>query len=209
MSDNTGAADGDAGAIDGDAGADRTGVEERPSPARLMMPRPPTPPKRTGVFIDPDDLREHVGALLRTFLPSYEVDTYGNFTFEHDEARVFVTVGGSPIGPQVGIFSITNIDVEFTPQLGEFLLSNNRRFAFGAFSYDPEANAVWLRHTLLGTMLDAPELQASVAAIATTASEVDGIIKDRFGGRTLLEAPDDVAHAARPVEEQINASGYL
>ncbi|MDX1509910.1 MAG: type III secretion system chaperone [Nitriliruptorales bacterium] len=178
-------------------------------PARLVMPAPPAPPKRTGVFLDATDLRDHVGALLRTFLPGYEVDQYGNFTFQHDGARVFVTVGASPIGPQIGVFSITNVGVPLDDALAGFLLSHNHRFAFGAFSYDPDNQAVWLRHTLLGTMIDGPELQAAVAAIATTAAEIDGTIKDRFGGRTFSEAPDDVQEAARPVEEEINASGYL
>jgi len=184
-------------------------AEERPTPARLVMPPPPSPPKRTGVFLDPDDLREHVGALLRTFLPTYEVDQFGNFTFQHDGARVFVTVGASPIGPQVGVFSITNIGVPLTEDLAEFLLANNHRFAFGAFSYDPSSQAVWLRHTLLGSVLDGPELHSAVAAIATTAAEIDGTIMERFGGHTFNEAPDDVHEAARPVEEEINASGYL
>jgi hypothetical protein len=56
---------------------------------------PPRPPRRTGVFLDADDLREHVGALLRAILGGYEVDGYGNYTFAYESARVFVTVSGS------------------------------------------------------------------------------------------------------------------
>ncbi|MFA9432883.1 YbjN domain-containing protein [Egicoccus sp. AB-alg2] len=177
--------------------------------------RPPRPPRRTGVFVDPDDLRDHVGGLLRAILGGYEVDAFGNFTFLHEGARVFVTVGMSPIGPQVGVFSVTNLDVDLTPPLASFLLTTNHTLGFGSFSYDRENSSVWLRHTLLGTTLDGPELQSAVAAVATTAAQVDDAIKSRFGGRTFAEAPDEVQRRVEPPEPRAdaaappNASGYL
>lgn len=172
------------------------------------------PPRRTGVFIDPDDLRNHVAELLRTILGGYEVDAFGNFTFVHDSARVFVTVGGSPMGPQVGVFSVTNLDLDLTPPLATFLLTTNHTLGFGAFSYDPPNRAVWLRHTLLGTTLDGPELHAAVVAVSTTAARFDDAIRDRFGGRTFHEAPDDVQRRVEPPETRDQppgpgASGYL
>jgi hypothetical protein len=172
---------------------------------------PPRPPRRTGVFLDPDDLRDHVGGLLRSILGSYEVDAFGNFTFTHEGARVFVTVAGSPIGPQVGVFSVTNVDLDLDPPLAHFLLTTNHTLGFGAFSYDPPNRAVWLRHTLLGTTLDLPELQSAVAAIATTAASVDEAIRERFGGRTFQEAPDEVQHGMEPPgpPQAPNAGGYL
>ncbi|MEX2504156.1 MAG: hypothetical protein WD378_04855 [Egicoccus sp.] len=191
---------------------------EIPLPAALAAispSRPPRPPRRTGVFIDPDDLRDHVGDLLRAILGGYEVDAFGNFTFVHEGARIFVTVGPSPIGPQVGVFSVTNLDVDLTPPLADFLLTTNHTLGFGSFSYDRENASVWLRHTLLGTTLDGPELQSAVAAVATTAAHVDDPIKQRFGGRTFAEAPDDVQRSTQPPEtgQQApgapNASGYL
>jgi hypothetical protein len=173
---------------------------------------PPRPPRRTGVFLDPEELREHVGALLRTILGGYEVDAFGNFTFTHDGARVFVTVTGSPIGPQVGVFSVTNIDLDLSPELARFLLTTNHTLGFGSFSYDAANRAVWLRHTLLGTALDLPELQSAVAAVATTAATLDTSIRERFGGRTFQEAPEDVQHGMEPPPAAgtvANASGYL
>lgn len=198
--------------------------EEHPAPAdddeethEVAVRRPPTagrPPRRTGVFVDADDLREHVGALLRVLLGGYEVDAFGNFTFVHDSARVFVTVGGSPMGPQVGVFSVTNLDLDLTPPLATFLLTTNHTLGFGAFSYDPPNRAVWLRHTLLGTTLDGPELHAAVVAVSTTAARFDDAIRDRFGGRTFHEAPDDVQRRVEPPETRDQppgpgASGYL
>ena len=171
----------------------------------------PRPPRRTGVFIDPDDLRNYVGGLLRAILGGYEVDAFGNFTFVHEGARVFVTVGPSPIGPQVGVFSVTNLELELTPELGTFLLTTNHRLGFGSFSYDPQNQAVWLRHALLGTTLDGPELQATVAAIASTAAALDHEIRDRFGGRTFTEAPSEVQRRMEPPEPGSGpaAGGYL
>lgn len=185
------------------------------SPARLEQlthgMTPPRPPRRTGVFIDPDDLREHVGALLRAILGGYEVDAFGNFTFEHEGARVFVTVGPSQIGPQVGVFSVTNLGLDLTQQLAQFLLTTNHRLGFGAFSYDPQNQAVWLRHALLGTTLDGPELQTAVAAVASTAAAYDHEIRETFGGRTFTESPSEVQRRMEPPEpsQGPSAGGYL
>lgn len=205
-------ADTDAGSDDRTHRADqRQGSELSPLTPGVS---PPPPPRRTGVFLDADDLREHVGGLLRAILGGYEVDAFGNFTFTHEQARIFVTVGRSPIGPQVGVFSVTNIDLELTPELAGFLLTTNHRLGFGAFSFDPQNKAVWLRHTLLGTTLDLPELQSAVAAIATTAAGIGSSIRDRFGGRTFQEAPDDVQQRMEPPQPRSdtaagNPGGYL
>lgn len=195
---------------DEEEGAEHVGAL---SPAVPAAP-PPKPPRRTGVFLDPEDLREHVGGLLRTILGGYEVDAFGNFTFTHEGARAFVTVGPSPIGPQVGVFSVTNLDLDLSPPLASFLLTTNHKLGFGAFSYDPDNRAVWLRHTLLGSTLDLPELQSAVAAVATTAAALDEQIRDRFGGRTFQEAPDEVQRRVEPPDTMSdarppNASGYL
>jgi hypothetical protein len=165
------------------------------------------PPRRTGIFVDPEELRDHVGHLLRTILGGYEVDAFGNFTFTHEDARVFVTVGGSPIGPTVGVFSVTNLEVDLTPGLAAFLLATNHSLGFGAFSYDPPNRAIWLRHTLLGTTLDGPELQSAVAAVATTAARLDDHIRDRFGGRTFQEAPGEVQRRVEPPSTSQDAQG--
>jgi hypothetical protein len=191
--------------------AERTG----PPSAVARHGSPPRPPRRTGVFLDPDDLREHVGGLLRAILGGYEVDAFGNYTFTHEGARVFVTVGISPMGPTVGVFSVTNLGVELSPDLARFLLTTNHTLGFGSFSYDLDNHAVWLRHTLHGTTLDGPELQSAVAEVATTAAKLDHPIRDRFGGRTFADAPDDVQRGVEPPTSDPdgarppNASGYL
>lgn len=186
--------------------------------SRRGMPRPPMPPRRTGVFLDPEDLREHVGGLLRVMLGGYQVDAFGNFTFVHDGARVYVTVGASPIGPQVGVFSVTNVDVNLTPQLATFMVTTNHKLGFGSLSYDGENSAVWLRHTLLGTTLDGPELQTAVAAVASTAAQLDDHIAEQFGGRTFDSVSEDEQKSTRPPQtpqhayredDSANVTGYL
>ena len=197
--------------------AQRDPRRDLPSTALTEVPTghaAPRPPRRTGVFLDPEDLREYVSGLLRASLGGHEVDAFGNITFTHQDARVFVTVTGSPVGPQVGVFSVTNLDVPFTAELGHYLLTTNHTLGFGAFSYDPAHQAVWLRHTLLGSTLDLPELQTAVIAIATTAARLDDQIRDRFGGRTFQEAPSDLQRRVEPPEPggdrpPPNARGYL
>ncbi|MEX0834883.1 MAG: hypothetical protein WD010_02250 [Nitriliruptor sp.] len=207
----------DASATTADSADEEDGDEPHVSSALAAVAQastPPRPPRRTGVFLDPEDLRTHVGALLRAILGGYEVDTFGNYTFTHEGARIFVTVNGSPIGPQVGVFSVTNLELDLSPELATFLLVTNHTLGFGAFSYDTGNRAVWLRHTLLGTTLDGPELQSAVAAVATTAARLDHPIRDRFGGRTFADAPDDVQRGVEPPQvdpepSAPNASGYL
>ncbi len=177
------------------------------------------PPRRTGLFVDPQDLRAHVGDLLAGMLGGYEVDGFGNFSFTHDGARVFVTVGPTPVGLAVNVHSVTNIDLDLSDDLARFLATTNHRLGFGALSYDTDNRAVWMRQTLLGTALDAPELQAAVATVARTAASMDDEVQQRFGGRTFEGAsPDEQAAASPPTAADAstdarpdpdNASGYL
>ena len=180
--------------------------------AQGVQPQPP--PRRTGIFVDPEELRTYVGTLLRAMLGGYEVDALGNMTFTAEGARIFVTVGPGPLGPQVGVFSITNIGVELVPDLAAFLLRTNHRMAFGAFSYDPEQGGVWLRHSLLGGTLDGPELRGAILSVASTASQVAELIRDRFGGASFDEESEEVQRSVHPPEpaedgDTVNASGYL
>jgi len=145
----------------------------------------PRPPRRTGVFLDAQDLRSHVGDLLRAIVGSYRVDTFGNFTFDHETARVFVTVGSSPMGPIVGVFSVTNTALELDGDLASWLARTNHRLMLGTLSWDDDNDAVWLRHNLVGTHLDPAELQAAVRSVATSAAAVGDEISERFGGTRM------------------------
>ncbi len=196
----------------GQGGAQPRGMLVERAAARGIEPTPP--PRRTGIFVDVDELRSYVGQLLRAMLGGYEVDALGNMTFTAQGARIFVTVGPGPLGPHVGIFSITNIGVELVPDLAAFLLRTNHRMAFGAFSYEPEQQGVWLRHSLLGGTLDGPELRGAILSVASTASQVAEVIGDKFGGSSFGDEPEDVQRSVHPPDpsedtDAVNASGYL
>lgn len=195
------------------AGTPGRGVLVERAAARGVQPKPP--PRRTGVFVDVDELRAHVGSQLRTMLGGYEVDALGNMTFTSDGARIFVTVGPGPMGPHVGVFSIVTVDQPLTPELASFLLTTNHRMAFGAFSYEAEQRAVWLRHSLLGATLDAPELRSTIISVATSASTVAEVLRDKFGGGSFADASAERQAAVHPPEPShdddgaVNVSGYL
>lgn len=207
-------APGDDGDVDQDAGEDGApprGMLVERAAAQGIEPAPP--PRRTGVFVDTEELRAYVGQLLRAMLGGYEVDALGNMTFTAQGARIFVTVAPGPLGPQVGVFSITNIGVRLVPDLSAFLLRTNHRMAFGAFSYDPEQGGIWLRHSLLGGTLDGPELRGAILSVASTASQVADLVSEKFGGGTFEDEPEDVRRNVHPPEpsddDDVNASGYL
>ena len=205
--------------VDDDATPDEA-TEDGTPPRGMLVERaaaqgiePTPPPRRTGVFVDTEELRAYVGQLLRAMLGGYEVDALGNMTFTAQGARIFVTVAPGPLGPQVGVFSITNIGVRLVPDLSAFLLRTNHRMAFGAFSYDPEQGGIWLRHSLLGGTLDGPELRGAILSVASTASQVADLVSEKFGGGTFEDEPEDVRRNVHPPEpsddDDVNASGYL
>jgi hypothetical protein len=177
----------------------------------------PRPPRRTGVFLDPQDLRTHVSDLLRSIVGPHTVDPFGNFMFDHESVRIFVTVSGSPIGPVVGVFSVTNADLELDGELAKWLARTNHRLMLGTLSWDDDNDAVWLRHNVLGTYLDAPELQAAVRAVSTAAVAVAGEVHERFGGRRFGDEDGDETPSMGPQDmgedldtpHRTNTTGYL
>lgn len=177
--------DDEVGDTSGDTSEDKALAAQR-SGARGQLasfPGMPRPPRRTGVFLDPQDLRSHVSDLLRSIVGPHTVDPFGNFTFDHETVRIFVTVAGSPIGPVVGVFSVTNADLELDAGLASFLARTNHRLLLGTLSWDDDNDAVWLRHNLLGTHLDPPELQAAVRSVSSAAVAIAGQVHEQFGGR--------------------------
>lgn len=185
----------------------------------------PRPPRRTGIFVDPQDLRSHVSDLLRAIVGSHGVDSFGNFTFDHESARVFVTVSGSPVGPIVGVFAVTNTKLSLTPQLADWMARTNHRLLLGTLSWDDDNDAVWLRHNLLGSHLDAAELQAAVGAVATTAVQVATDVHEKFGGTQFTSDESTASSMTQPGDSSddgqnqvadddgedgmANATGYL
>ncbi len=74
----------------------------------------------------------------------------------------------------------------FTPELARFLLDENAKMRFGAFSMTEQGD-VFFEHTILGPTCDKEELGASIAAVAITADKYDDEIVSRWGGRKTIE----------------------
>ena len=137
-------------------------------------------------------LRGLVEDKLTEMLEGYAVDPRGSYVFNFESAHVFVVPAWLPDERTVlRVFAITNLDVPVTGQLSGYLLEKNLNFVLGSFALDAEKGAVWFNHNLLGQYLDPDELEATVAAVAQTANELDDEIKDRFGGRLFAEQPSD------------------
>ena len=153
---------------------------------RFPRPRPANEPPAVV------KIRELIEGKLREILDGYAVDPRGSYVFGLESARIFVVPAWLPDERTiVRVFAITNLDVLITAQLTSYLLEKNLDFVLGAFALDADQGAVWFNHNLLGGFLVADELEATLAAVAQTANELDDEIKTRFGGRLFSEAPSD------------------
>jgi hypothetical protein len=152
-------------------------------------------------------MREVIEPVLSDLLGGPPVrDDDGDYVVAHDSARVYISpqaVAGRPA--IVGVFAITNVGVDPTPELGAFLAEVNFRLIFGRFSLDTANGAVWLTENLLGEHLDPADLRHIVEAVADTADYYDERIARRWGGQTARAAPDPGTDSpAKP-----GSGGYL
>lgn len=86
----------------------------------------------------------------------------------------------------IGVMSCCVRDVEKTPDLLEYLLKENYKLRFGAFSLDGDGD-ICFEHAITGASLDKNELVASVKSVANAADQYDDIIIRRWGGITGLD----------------------
>lgn len=133
--------------------------------------------------------KERVQRMLTQTLGTVQVDQDGDFTFRHGSARVFIRVMAA-FGDHtvVRAFAYTNLEVPPSPELFHFVATNNA-YVFGhltAVERD-EGVTVVFGQTILGDSLDPDELMTSVAAVASSADDVDDKIQQRFGGKRFHE----------------------
>lgn len=148
-------------------------------------------------------LRALIESKLAEMLDRYYVDPKGSYVFGLDTARVFVVPAWlKNEATVVRVFAITNLDVPVTAELSSFLLAKNLEFVLGGFALDADHGAVWFNHNLIGEFLQPEELEATLAAVAETANQMDDEIKQKFGGRLYSEEPKE---SISPPE----APGYL
>jgi hypothetical protein len=136
-------------------------------------------------------------------------DSDGDYLFDYESTQVYVAPRAAPgVPPIIRVFSITNIGVNVTPELGMFLSRLNFSLTFGRFALDVEHRAVWFDETLLGDGVSDDVLKFTIGIVADTADEWDDQISRLFGGITRQVAAQS---ATQPVElpAKPGQGGYL
>jgi hypothetical protein len=86
----------------------------------------------------------------------------------------------------ISSYSFVVTGAELTPDLMRFLLEENERWHFGAFSIDQEGNINY-SHNIVGSTCDKEELRASVIAVARLSDDYDDKIVARYGGQRAAD----------------------
>jgi hypothetical protein len=138
-----------------------------------------------------------------------EQDSDGDYLIPMGDVRVVVAPRVAPGGPVVvRVFTITNVGITVTPELGLLLARLNFGLMFGRFALDAENRAIWFDETLLGDQFSDEELRFTIRVVATTADQWDDRLKQMFGGATyqevLTKRADHQAPTTKPGE-----GGYL
>ena len=117
-----------------------------------------------------------------------EQDADGDFLLPIDEVHVMIAPRVAPDGQIiVRIFSITNVGVAVTAELGLFLARLNFGLMFGRFALDAAHQSIWFDETLLGEGFREEELRFAIDFVAKTADAWDDKLKQMFGGSTYQE----------------------
>jgi len=115
-------------------------------------------------------------------------DDDGDFLLPIDDVQVTVAPRALPGGPViVRVFTVTNVNVAVSPELGLFLARLNFGLMFGRFALDAENSAIWFDETLLGGEFSDEELRFAIRVVSTTADDWDDRLKQMFGGSTYQE----------------------
>jgi hypothetical protein len=138
-----------------------------------------------------------------------EQDEDGDYLIPMGDVRVVVGPRVAPGGPSVvRVFTITNVGVSVTPELGLLLARLNFGLMFGRFALDAEHQAIWFDETLLGDQFRDDELRFIIQIVATTADQWDDRLKQMFGGATYQDVITGRAdHKAPPTKP--GQGGYL
>ncbi len=135
------------------------------------------------------------------------VDADGDFVLKLGSVEVYVSPLAVPnMVPVVRVFTITNVGVTITPELGLFLARVNFTLMFGRFALDTDHRAVWFSETLLGEAFSDDELRFTVGMVAQTADDWDDRIAQMFGGSMGATAPEG-GHPAPTKPGQPNLPG--
>jgi hypothetical protein len=154
------------------------------------------------------EIQKRVLEILAQMAEHIEASPDGLFSFPFDTTRVFARVLDADGAPIVAVWAVTNVDVPASPELYEFVAKNADNWLFGHLGAKEESGKVLvaLSHRFAGDFLDAEEFRGAVGAIAVTARQIDGDIKEKFGGRLIVEPESE---AAKGSSEPPVGAGYL
>jgi hypothetical protein len=124
-------------------------------------------------------------------------DAFGDQVTLHADAPLvgiwpgtaYVQVGVQPWGDGDAVIRVLAYVVFEAPlslELAKFLLQENDRMIFGAFSIDADGDIAF-SNTLMGSTCLKEELLASVFAVGYAADDYDERIVERFGGQRAVD----------------------
>ena len=142
------------------------------------------------------EVRVHLETVITEVMKAPPVqDDDGDYLLALGDVQVVVAPRSMPGGPTlVRVFTVTNVGITATPDLGLLLARLNFSIAFGRFSIDAERNAVLFDETLLGDPLNQEALRFAIEIVSTTADEWDDRLKQMFGGATYQEVLKQQGH---------------
>lgn len=153
--------------------------------------------------------RDLLGVPLRALGLRPRRDDDGDYVLPIDEVHVMVAPRATPDGQIViRIFSITNVGVSVTPELGLFLARLNFGLMFGRLALDAEHRSIWFDETLLGEQFREEELRFGIRVVASTADEWDDGLKQMFGGATHQEILEGRAAQTPPPTKPGEGLGF-
>lgn len=117
-----------------------------------------------------------------------EQDSDGDYVLPVEDVHVVLAPRATLEGQVVvRVFTICNVGVNVTPELGLFLARLNFGLMFGRFALDTEHRSIWFDETLLGEQFRDEELRFAIRMVASTADAWDDRLKQLFGGATYQE----------------------
>lgn len=138
--------------------------------------------------MDVTAVREKVQHIL-TKHGRVELDGDGDFSIQHQSARVFVrVVDWGDDQTIISAWTIAVIGATDSPELHEYIAYAADDYIFGHLGLSKQENGtanILFSHRLLGDTLDEDELMHAVIALVTTTNSIDEELAGRFGGRTF------------------------
>jgi len=133
--------------------------------------------------------RTRIEAIVTDFLGKKpELDSDGDYVLPVEDVHVVLAPRATLEGQVVvRVFTICNVGVNVTPELGLFLARLNFGLMFGRFALDAEHRSIWFDETLLGEQFREEELRFAIRMVASTADAWDDRLKQLFGGATNQE----------------------